>query len=123
MAEYMDYRFLQSNQLRKVNRITGKTLKEDKEYCIIACNLNPDENFVKKEIIEEQKNDEEENDGGVIEVRVLDIPRIHNPNEPIAKEFIQALSELEDPTLFSSDGIKAITEFRWHLCYTYIVWR
>ena len=53
VPEYLDSRFLESNQLRKVNRIDGKELKGGEDYCIAACDLNPDENDIKEKIIEE----------------------------------------------------------------------
>ena len=106
MGEYLDSRFIQSNQLRKINRIDGKGLKGDNEdYCIAACDLNPDECSLKEKVIEAQKakdedgdEDEEENDGGVIRVDLLDVPRIHNPNDPIAMAFIKAIAGVEDPS-------------------------
>ena len=99
VAEYLDSRFLQSNQLRKITRING-TLKGGEDYCITASDLNPDVDIIQKKIIEE---DEQDNDGGAIEVDLLDIPRIHNPNDPIAYNFIKAIAEIEDPSyLFKS---------------------
>ena len=119
MAEYLDSRFLQSNQLRKITRIDGGALKGGQDYCITASDLNPDVDIIKKKIIEEKNSeDEQDNDGGAIEVDLLDIPRIHNPNDPIAYNFIKAIAEVEDPSyLFKCEGVKAIVEFRWNLCY------
>ena len=95
--------------------------------------MNPDEDIIKKKIFIEKKKKtkdkqisedekEEEVDGGVIRVDLLDIPRIHNPNDPIAFDFINAISGVEDPSyLFKCESVKAIVEFRWKLCYKFIL--
>ena len=79
VAEYINKRFLQSSQLRKIDRCDGtKNLKGEDGYTISACDLNEDEKVVKEKIFE--KGD----DGGIVGVYVLDLPRIHNPNDPVA---------------------------------------
>ena len=125
VGEYLDSRFLQSNQLRKISRIDGRTLKGGEDYCITASDLNPDEKIIKEKIIEEKSSENEQsNDSIAVVVDLLDVPRIHNPNDPIAKDFIKAIAKVEDPSyLFRCESVKAIVEFRWNLCYEYIVWR
>ena len=87
VAEYINKRFLQSSQLRKIDRCDGtKNIIGEDGYHIAACDLNEDEKVVKDLIFEDG------NDGGIVGVYVLDIPRIHNPNDPVAHEFIKALS-------------------------------
>ena len=78
--------------------------------------MNEDVQFIKDQIFEEG------NDGGVVGVYMLDIPRIFNPNDPIATKFITTLSDPgTDKTIFRCNGIQAITEYRWDACFWYIV--
>ena len=77
--------------------------------------MNDDLQFIRDAIFEEG------NDGGVVGVYLLDIPRIHNPNDPVAQNFIETLSKVEEKGIFSCNAVKAITEYRWEPCFWYIV--
>lgn len=113
--KYIDQRFLQCSQLRKVDRSDGRAIKGGEDYTIAACDLNDDLQFIRDTIFEEG------NDGGVVGVYLLDIPRIHNPNDPVAEKFIETLSKVEEKAIFSCNVVKAITEYRWEPCFWYIV--
>ena len=62
--------------------------------------MNDDTKFIKDQIFEEG------DDGGVVGVYMLDIPRIHNPNDPVAENFIQILADSKtDLAIFKSKGV------------------
>ena len=88
--KYIDQRFLQCSQLRKVDRSDDRAIKGGEDYTIAACDLNDDLQLIRDAIFEEG------NDGGVVGVYLLDIPRIHNPNDPIAMKFMEKLADLEE---------------------------
>ena len=78
VSEYSNARILQTSQLRKIYRTDGKAIKGGEDHHIGVCHLNDDLKVVKDEIFEEG------NDSGVVGVYTIDIPRIHDPNDPIA---------------------------------------
>ena len=116
LAEYMDARFLSTRQLQKVSRADDNlTIKVDPEtadnkYYITACDLWPDERFISNQIFEEG------NGGSEITVTVLDLPKVHNPNDPIAHKFMEALAGVEETSIFGSKSVKSIVAFRWGPC-------
>ena len=84
LGEYMDSRFLTTKQLQKVSRADYKSIKtdpetEDQGYFIAACDLWPDERFIIDRIFEES------NSGAELSVTVLDLPKLHNPSDPISQ--------------------------------------
>ena len=97
---YIDSRWLQTSQLRKIERSDGRAIKGGEDYHIAACDLNDDTKFIKDQIFEEG------DDGGVVGIYMLDIPRIHNPNDPVAENFIQILADNKtDLAIFKSKGV------------------
>ena len=99
-----------------INRTDGKAIKGGEDHRIEVCYLNDDSNVIRIKIFDEG------NDSGVVGVFILDLPRIHNPNDPIAKRFIEALSKDKDLAIFRSNAVKAVTEYQWEPCYEYILW-
>ena len=45
--KYIDQRFLQCSQLRKVDRTDDRAIKGGEDYCIAACDLNEDLQFIR----------------------------------------------------------------------------
>ena len=112
LAEYMDSRFLSTAQLQKVSRADKKAIKvdpetEDQGYYITACDIWPDERFITNQIFEESTG------GGEITVQILDLPKLHNPNDPIAHKMMDALAEVDETKIFACDSVKSIVAFRW----------
>ena len=53
---------------------------------------------------------------------MLDFSKIHNPNhEKISQEFVDALSQVEDMSIFKHKSIQAIINFRWKLAKRYVM--
>ena len=58
------------------------------------CDLWPDERLLEERVLEESSA------GAEIEVKMYDIPKLHNPSEKIAQDLAETLAGLEDTTIF-----------------------
>lgn len=84
LGEYLDSRFVTTKQLKKVCRASKMQLRVDPEneegdFFTTICDLWPDQRFIKKQVYEESEHGDE------ITIRILDIPKLHNPNELFAE--------------------------------------
>ena len=115
----MDSRFITTKQLQKVSRLDKKAIKtsketEDEQYYVTSCDLWPDERLLVERIFQESKTSEE------IEVKILDLPKLHNPNEKVAQDFALSLSEVEDKSIFSYISVRSIVNYRWPLAREFV---
>jgi len=99
LADYLDSRFMTTRQLKKVSRTDGKSIRTcsetaEEEYYINVCDLWPDERLLVDRVLEESSA------GAEIEVKMYDIPKLHNPTEQIAQDLAETLAGLEDTTIF-----------------------
>ena len=120
LSEYLDSRFLSTKQLRKVSRTDGKSIKrdvetEDEQYFVSACDLWPDENLLIERVLEESTSSSE------VEIKMFDIPYLHNPAMDAAKELAETLSSLEDTSIFQCLAIRSIVNFRWKEAKSYVI--
>ena len=82
-----------------------------------ACDLWPDERFIKDRIFDESKS------GAELNVTVLDLPKLHNPNEPVAQQMIEALANVEDTSIYQCRSVQSMIAFRWVPCKRYVLRR
>ena len=52
------------------------------------------------------------------ELRILDIPYLHDPNRKEAEDFIRVISNLSNLEIFKCTSVRAILAFRWPLTYS-----
>lgn len=83
LAEYLDSRFLSTKQLKKISRAEKLMIKvnpedDDEKYYITAVDLWPDERLIKERVFEPSES------GAEIDVCILDLPKLHNPNDAVA---------------------------------------
>lgn len=54
-------------------------------------------------------------------IQVFDMPKLHQPNDPSAQEFANALAELKDTNIFAFKSVRAIISFRWETTRQYVL--
>ena len=53
---------------------------------------------------------------------MLDFSKIHNPNhEQVSQDFVDALANVQDLSIFKHKSIQAIINFRWSLAKRYVM--
>ena len=120
LGEYMDSRFISTKQLQKVSRLDKKAIKksyetQDEQYYVTRCDLWPDERLLTKRIYDDNKQSAE------IEVKILDLPKLHDANDPVAQDFAEALAGLEETNILRFMSVRSIINFRWPLIKRYVL--
>mmetsp|Transcript_2942 Transcript_2942/g.3485 ORF Transcript_2942/g.3485 Transcript_2942/m.3485 type:complete len:87 (+) Transcript_2942:138-398(+) len=86
--------------MKKVGRQDKKTIKQkmgetgDEKQYVTVCDIWPDENLVIDRVLEDSTNGQE------ICISILDLPKLHNPQNPTARELANALAGVEDKSIF-----------------------
>ena len=107
IGEYLDSRFISTNQLKKVNREKQKKLKEDPDsiedgFYVDCIDLQPDQDTLRSTIFEDSPSSAE------VEVEVLDLPDIIYPGSQIGLELMQVLSSLDENEILAHDSLRCI---------------
>ena len=97
----------QKNNLRKDNKI-----RINKDRWVTLATISPwqDRTHTRSELFEEQEKVFQRRE---ISTRLVDIPDLHLPNNQVAINFMNALANSKDITLFSSLTIQTIITHRW----------
>ncbi len=82
-----------------MSRTDGKSIKkdaetEDEQYYVSACDLWPDEKLLVERVLEQSTSSSE------VEIKMFDIPYLHNPAMEAARQLAETLSSLEDTSIF-----------------------
>jgi len=64
---------------------------------------------------------EDSNTGQELELRILDLPLLHQPYAEPAQEFARVLAGVEDTSIFKYKSIRSILSFRWGLTKEYVL--
>ena len=82
-----------------------------------SIDLWPDERLIDSRMFEESES------GLDIDLVVLDLPGLHQPNSKASQKLMLALNDVKDTKIFKSTSIQAILRYRWTDTFDYVVKR
>eukprot|EP00347_Sterkiella_histriomuscorum_P016371 403353446 len=86
------------------------------DYAVGSANQWPNKDGIRREILQETSRIEKE-----IQLKMLDIPKIHDYAELDSQEFFQRLSQAEDIQMFNNPIIQALIDFQWPLAKEFTI--
>ncbi len=99
MKQYLDSRFLQTDQIKSIRRGSINYKNGNEDYAVESCELWPDKLDVEYKLFSKEKIDTE------IKLEFLDIPMIHSYTGKMGNQFFNSLAGVDSVELFESKCI------------------